>query len=231
MQVVLLGEAVLILGHVVQHGAPAVIKGGVRLAQRNGNHLETELVRQLLGHGLITLVVQFTGIDVGAFGLNAEHVLGILLIGDAHIHVLAQFGHCLTGLSTGPQLAAVVQIAGDLHTLGLSGLTSLFANFHHVGAESRGNTGEMEPGDAFKNLVPVKVGGGRHLDGRVGAVIDAHAAPLGGTLLVEVDANTVTTPGDEGGVHAVTAQRVYSSLTDGVGGQLGDESGIHAVIG
>ena len=49
VQVVLLGEAVLILGNVVQHGAPAVVEGGVGLTQGDGNHLEAELVSQLLG--------------------------------------------------------------------------------------------------------------------------------------------------------------------------------------
>mgnify|MGYP002508229751 CR=1 FL=1 len=37
-------------------------------------------------------------------------------------------------------------------------------------------------------------------------------APLGGALLVEVDAHTVASPGDEGGVHAVAAEGVMPPI-------------------
>ena len=46
----------------------------------------------------------------------------------------------------------------------------------------------------------------------------------------EVDTQTLTAAGDLGGIHAVTAEAVHSGLADGVGGQLGNESGIHAVV-
>ena len=45
VQVILLGEAVFILGNIIQHGTPAVIKGTVALTQGNGDHLKAKLVR------------------------------------------------------------------------------------------------------------------------------------------------------------------------------------------
>ena len=65
----------------------------------------------------------------------------------------------------------------------------------------------------------------------MGAVVDAHGAALGSTLLVEVDTHAVAAPGDQGGVHAVAAQRVNGRLADGVGGQLGDVGNVHPVVG
>src|SRR5699024_10152384 len=50
-------------------------------------------------------------------------------------------------------------------------------------------------------------------------------------LLVVVNANTVTATGDQAGVNAVAAQAVNGALANGVSGQLGDESGVQAVVG
>ena len=176
-------------------------------------------------------MVDLAGIDVGGLGLDAEHVLGVLLVGDAHVHVLAQLGHGLPGLLPGPQLATVVQVAGDLHPVGLGGLAGVLAGLHQIGTQGRSDAGEVEPVHALEDLVPVEVGELGLLNGGVGPVIDAHAAPLGGALLVEVDAHTVAAPDDHGGVHAVAAQGVHRRLADGVGGQLGDVGGVQAVVG
>ena len=78
-------------------------------------------------------MVDLAGVDVGGLSLNAEHVLGVLLVGDAHVYILAQVGHGLPGLLAGPQLAAVVQVAGDLDPVGLGGLTGLPADVHNIG--------------------------------------------------------------------------------------------------
>ena len=231
VQLVLLGEAVLAGGRVVQHGGPAVVKGGVALPEGDGHLLKAEPVRQLLGHGLVALVVDLAAVNVGVLRLDAEHVLGILLVGNAHVHVLAQVRHGLTGLIPRPQLAPVVQVAGDLHALGLRRLAGLLANFHHVGPQGRGDAGEVEPVHALENLVPVEVGGGGLLDGGVGPIVDAHAAPLGRALLVEVDAHPVAAPDDHAGVHPVPPQGVHRRLPDGVGGELGDVGRVQAVVG
>ena len=115
--------------------------------------------------------------------------------------------------------------------MSLGGLAGLTAGFHHVFAQRRGNAGEVEPVGALKDLVPVEVGGLGLGNGGVGAVIDADAAALGSALFVKVDADPVAAPDNLGGVYAIAAQGVDSGLTDGVGGQLGDEGGIHTVIG
>ena len=115
--------------------------------------------------------------------------------------------------------------------MGLGSLTGLLAGLHQVGAQSGGDAGEVEPVHALEDLVPVKVAGLGLLDGGVGAVVDAHAATLGGALLVEVNAHTVAAPDDHGGVHAVAAQGVDGRLADGVGRQLGHIGGVQAVVG
>ena len=176
-------------------------------------------------------MVDLAGVDVGGLSLNAEHVLGVLLVGDAHVYILAQVGHGLPGLLAGPQLAAVVQVAGDLDPVGLGGLTGLPADVHHIGTQGRSDAGEVEPVDPVKDFVPVEVGGGGLLNGGVSPVVDAHGAALRGALLIEVDAHTVAAPDDHGGVHAVAAQGVHRRLADGVGGQLGDVGGVQAVVG
>ena len=231
VQVILLGEAVLVLGNVIQHGAPAVVEGRVAFPQSDGYHFKAELVRQLFGNGLVALVVQAAAVDVGGLSLDAEDILGVLFVGNAHIHVLAQIGHGFPSLSAGPQLAAVVQVAGDLAAMGLGGLAGFPADFHNVGAQSRSDAGEVEPVGTLEDLVPVEVRGLRLLNGGMGTVINADGATLRSALLVEVNTHTVTAPDDQGGVYAITAQGIHSGLADGVGGQLGDESGIHAVVG
>ena len=109
--------------------------------------------------------------------------------------------------------------------------TGLPADFHQVGSQRGRDPGEVEPVRAFKDGVPVKVGGLRLLDGRVGPVIDAHATPLGGALLQEIDAHALPAADDPGGVHPQPPQRVHRALSDGMGGQLGDKGGIQTVVG
>ena len=231
VQMIQLGEAVLILGHVVKHGAPVVVKGRFALAQRDGDHLEIEFVRQLFGHALIAFLVQLAAGDVGVLGLDAEYVFGILLVGDAHVYILAQLRHGGAGFVARPQLAAVVQVAADLHAVSFRGLAGLLADLHHIGAQRRGDAGEVEPLHALKNGIPVEISRSRLGNGGMGAVINAHAGTLGSALLVEVDAHTVAAAGDLAGVHTVAAQAVHRRLADGVGGQLGDVSGVQAIVG
>ena len=228
-EVVLLGEAAILT--VVQHSGPVVVAGGDGGTQGDGHLLKAKLVHQLLGYALITRLVQLAAIDIAALSLDAEHVLGVLLVGDAHIHIAAQVGHSRPGLVPGPQLAPVVQVAGDLDPTGLGGLTGLLADLRHIGPQGGGDAGEVEPVGPGEDGVPVKVGGGRLGNGGVGPVVDAHAPPLGGPLLQVVDAHPVAAPDDFGGIHSKVPQRVHGSLTDGVGGQLGDIHAVQAVVG
>ena len=65
----------------------------------------------------------------------------------------------------------------------------------------------------------------------MGPVVDAHAPPLGGPLLQEIDAHPVSAPDDMGGINAKAAQGVDRRLADGVAGQLGNIDGIQPVVG
>lgn len=107
--------------------------------------LEAELVGELLSDALVALVVQLTAVDVGVLGLDAEDVLCIFFIGDADVHVLAEVGHSGSCLLSRPQLAAVVQVTGDLDTALLGGLAGFLADLYEVFTESRCDTGKVEP--------------------------------------------------------------------------------------
>ncbi len=158
LQVVLLGEAVLVGSDIVQHSAPAVLECVVALTQGDSDLLEVELVGKLLGDALVALSVQLAAVDIGSLGLDAEHVLCVLLVGDAHVNILAQIGHGSAGLLTGPQLAAVVQVAADLHAVSLVALQAS-RQISTTFWPKPGNAGEVEPVHALEDLIPIKVGG------------------------------------------------------------------------
>ena len=190
-----------------------------------------ELVRQLLGDTLVALMVQAAAVDVSGFGLDAENVLGILLVGDTQVYILAQLCHSLPGLVTSPQLTPVVQVAGDLAAVSLGGLTGIPTGGHHVFSQGRGDAGEMEPFGPRKDGIPVEILRLGLLDGGVGPVVDAHGTPLGSTLFIEINAHPVAATDNFGGIHAVAPQAVHRRLADGVGRELGDVGHIHTVIG
>ena len=89
MEIVLFGKTVFTAGNVVEHGAPTIVEGGMTLPQGYRYFFTGKSVGQLFGNALIAFPVDFSGIDVGGFGLNAKYVLGVLFVGDAHIHILA----------------------------------------------------------------------------------------------------------------------------------------------
>ena len=113
----------------------------------------------------------------------------------------------------------------------LGGDAGLLAALHHVGAQGRGDTGEVEPVRPLEDGVPVELRGVRLLDGGVGAVVDAHGAALGRALFQVVDAHALAAPDHLAGVHAEVPQGIHCRLADGVGGQLRHEGGLHAVVG
>ena len=141
------------------------------ITQGDGDHLKAEFVSQLLSNGLVAFVVQFAGVNVGSFSLNAEYILGILFVGDAYVNILAQFGHGFASLGAGPQLATVVQVAGNLQAMSLSCLTCFAADLNNVGAQCGGDAGEVEPLGALEDLCPVEISGGSLLDCGVSTVI------------------------------------------------------------
>ena len=115
--------------------------------------------------------------------------------------------------------------------MGFGGLAGSQADLDDVGAQRRGDAGEVEPVHALKDGVKVKVGHRRVGHGGMRTVIDADGTTLGSALLVEVDAHTVAAAGDLAGVDAIAAQRVDAGLADGMGGQLGHKRDVGAVVG
>ena len=115
--------------------------------------------------------------------------------------------------------------------MGLGSLAGFAADVHHIGAQGRGDAGEVEPIHTLEDGIPVKIGGGGFLDGAVGTVIDADGTTLRSALLVVVDADAVAAADDLAGVHTVAAQAVDSGLADGMGRQLGHVDGVNAVVG
>ena len=108
VQMIQLGEAIFSACGIIQHAAPVIVGSGFALAKGDGHLFKVEAVSQLLRNGLVTFLVQLSGIDIGIFRFDAEHVLRILFVGNADIHILAQIGHGRSGLLSGPQLAAVI---------------------------------------------------------------------------------------------------------------------------
>ena len=115
--------------------------------------------------------------------------------------------------------------------MSLSSLAGSQADLDNIGAQGRGDAGEVEPINALEDLVEVEVSDGSIGHSRMCTVVDADGTTLRSALLVEVDANTVTAAGDLAGVNAVAAQSVHAGLADSMSGQLGDESNVSAVVG
>jgi len=109
-------------------------------------------------------------------------------------------------------------------------LAGVTAGIHHVGAERRRDAGKVEPVRAFKNHIPVEVGGSGLLNGRMRPVINANGTALRRAFLIIGDTDTVASTHDHRGIHAVAAQRVDRSLSDGMRGQFGDVDGVKAVV-
>ena len=78
----------------------------------------------------------------------------------------------------------------------LGGYAGLLADLHQIGSQRRGDAGEVEPVGTIKDGIPSEVGGLGLLNGGVRPIVDAHAAPLGGTLFQIVDADAVAAPDD-----------------------------------
>ena len=103
---VLLGKVSLAVG--VEHGGPIVHGGGDGLPQSDGHLLKAEGIGQLLRKLGIALQAQLAGGHVGVGGLDAQYLLGILLVGDAHIHIFHQRRHDPLGFLGRPEVLPVV---------------------------------------------------------------------------------------------------------------------------
>ena len=77
VQVVALGEAILVRRSVVQHSCPDVVVCGDGGTQGDSDLLEAETLGELTGNALVCLVIQLAGVNVG--------ILGAFLFGGCYI--------------------------------------------------------------------------------------------------------------------------------------------------
>ena len=75
MQIVFLGKAVFAGSHVIEHGAPAVVKSRMGLTQGNGNLFKTKSIRQLLCNALVALSIQLAAVDIGSLDVYKRQTL------------------------------------------------------------------------------------------------------------------------------------------------------------
>ena len=229
MHLVFLAEIVLI--SVIEHRRPIVVVGGNGLPQGNCNLLKSKAIRKLLCHILISLVVYRSLGHIGIRCLDTKYICCILLIGNAHIYILAEFAHDLSCLFLAPELIAVIQVTGNLHAKLLSRLAGIQTDCCNRVVERRSDAGKVEPVCPLQNLVPVKIVLVCCIDGRTCAVIDHLGWSLGGTFLQIIDSHTVSPADDITGVNAVPSQGIDSRLSDLVLWQLCDKACVKPIVG
>ena len=135
-------------------------------------------------------MVELAGINVGVLGLDAEHVLGVLLVGDADVDIGQELRHAFACLLARPELLAVVEVAGDRRSLFLCGLAGSQTGLGHFAAE-RGvmpvQWNQSAPSNILSQSNSSALG---QSDGGTGAVIDDLARTLGSALLAVINAET-----------------------------------------
>ena len=141
-------------------------------------------------------MIELTAVDIGVFSLDAEDVLCVLLVGDANVNVLAEVCHSLSRFCAGPELSAVVKVAGDLYALCLCRLASITADINEILAERGCDTGEVEPIGTLENGIPIEIGGAGFLNCRVSSVVYTNGASLRCALLKIVDTDSVAAADD-----------------------------------
>ena len=216
---------------VIEHTGPVVVRRGDRAAQRDGDLFAAKALGDLPRHTDVALMIELAGINVGVLGLDAEHVLGVLLVGDAHIDIGQELRHAFAGLLARPELLAVVEVAGDRQSLFLCGLAGSQTGLRHFAAERGRDAGPVEPVRAVKDLIPIKLRSRGRGNGGACAVINDLARTLGSALLTVVNTKARAAAQHQRGVHTVAAQLVDGALTNLVRGDLADESCVHAVVG
>ena len=230
VHLVLGGERGLLRLRVIEHAGPEVVEGGERGAQRDRHLLAAEALHELLGNGDIALLVELAALDVRALADDAEDIRRVRLVRDEDVDVRNELRHALAGLGLRPQLAAVVEVAGDGDLVGLAVLERVQADRGQLAAECGRDAGEVKPADALQNLLPVEVLPGRERDRAAGAVVDDLRGALRGALLREVDAKAGPAPDDVVGPHAEPTQLVARGAAERILRQLRHERGRIAVV-
>ena len=220
----------LVARRVIQHSRPVVIAGGQRAAQRDGDLSASEALRDLARDADIARMVELAAVNVGIFRLDPENVLRVFFVRNAHINVGQQLCHDLAGLLARPQLFSVIEVAGNGYALFLCGLARLQAGFRHLAAQSRSNSGPVEPVSALKNAIPVEFLRLCRRDRRPGAVIYDLGRALGRAFFTVVHAQTRAAAQKILRIDPVAPQFVDNALSYLMCRNLADKGGIHTII-
>ena len=87
---------------------PAVVRCAVAFAQGADDILKAELISHLVKNVNIASQLQLTGGNICITRLEAQNLLSILFISNAHVHILHQVGHNLLCLLGRPQFLTEV---------------------------------------------------------------------------------------------------------------------------
>ena len=118
-----------------------------------------------------------------------------------------------------------------LRTHGLGLLAGLQADLGKGTTQSGGDAGEVEPVGTLKDLGPVEVFGHGLGNGGTCPVVDHLGSSLRSALLHKIQAQALPAPHDGTGIHAKAAQLINGALADLMGGKLGNECRVHAIVG
>ena len=184
------------------------------------------------GNRLILLDVQLAFLHgMGAFRLEQQGLLEVLLVGDHGINVLDQLGHDLVGrLAVLPEILTVVKVAAYMQAHGLGAPDGLQAQIRRTLADGGRNTGQMEPRSAVKSLLPVNIPGLGFTDGTACAVIDHLAGALHRAGFQKVNAHAAVPPDNIAHIHAKAAQFPHTGIAYIVFWQHAHKGGIHAIV-
>lgn len=127
--VVLSGVVELTCLSIHNAGRPAVIGSAVALAQRADDILEAELISHLVEDVNISSQFQFPGGNVRVAWLEAQDLLSVLFVADAHVNILHQVGHDLLCFFRRPQFLTEVQVNGYGYAVGLAAFKAALCQF------------------------------------------------------------------------------------------------------
>jgi hypothetical protein len=97
-------------------------------------------------------------------------------------------------------------------------------------AEGRRDPGDVEPGGAGHDLVPLHRVGGDVADGRLRAIVDDRPGPLAGAGLGEINPDAMAGANDVRGVDALGAQCPHAGIADRVRREARDVAAVQAEL-
>src|SRR5690606_3009348 len=199
---------------IVQDGTPSIEGGGEAFAQGDGDRLKVELFLEPPGQLEIPFFVELARLHIRFPRPKAETLLGILLVGDADIHVLHQRAHDELRLLFRPELRAKIEVAAHFRTRFLGGATCLNEGPARFLAESGRDAGPVKPHGAVEDLIQIDFVRCQRGHGAIRAIINDLRASLARARLQKVDTQPIATAHDEAIGHAEPPEVIDAGLTD-----------------